>query len=272
MSIVLGEFMNYNFKLGIIGAGNMAKAIVTGIVDSGVLPASAIVACDPNTDIGVDGVVTLRDNAVLLAESEFILLSVKPQIYNLIATEIASKCKATHIISIMAGVSYERIKADFDDSINITRVMPNMPCKHKLGMTAIRINNELSNNEKDFVESIFLSSGEVCYLEEEMFHTITSVSGSGPAYVYMFIEGMINSGVKNGLSYEVAKQSVLKTFEGAVSMIRHEDSSITELIDAVCSKGGTTIEAVESFRNDDLYGIIDSAMTKCRTRSEELGK
>ena len=166
MSIVLGEFMNYNFKLGVIGAGNMAKAIVIGILDAGVLPASAIIACDPNTDIGVDGVVTLRDNAVVLAESEYILLSVKPQIYDKIASEIASNCKAKHVISIMAGVSYDKIKADFDDSINITRGMPNMPCKHKLGMTAIRINELLSTDEKDFVENVFLSSGEVCYLEE----------------------------------------------------------------------------------------------------------
>ncbi len=264
--------MNFNYNLGIIGAGNMAKAIVCGIVDAGVLPAAAIIASDPTTDINIDGVKTFRDNIAVLSECEYILLAVKPQIYKSIAADLSSKCKAKHVISIMAGITYDILKADFGESVNVTRVMPNTPCKYKQGMTAIKTNKSLPVDEKKFVEQVFSSVGDICYLEEEMFHTITCVSGSGPAYVYMFIEGMIKSGMNHGLSYDMSKQAVLKTFEGAVSMVKNEDEPITNLIDAVCSKGGTTIEAVQSFRADGLYDIIDSAMTKCRSRSEELGK
>ncbi len=272
MSIVLGEFMNYNFKLGVIGAGNMAKAIVSGIVEGGILSSSEIITSARTSNIDVSGVETVRDNSIVLSNSEYLVLAVKPQVYKEIAKFLASTCNAKHIISIMAGVTREMIASDFGDDVSISRVMPNTPCKHKLGMTAIMINNDLPGSERLFVESIFNAIGDTCYIEEDMFHTAICVSGSGTAYVYMFIEGMIKGAMANGYSYDMAKASVLKTFEGAVSMARLEQSSITDLIGAVCSKGGTTIQAVESFKSDNLYGIIDSAMTKCKNRSEELCK
>ena len=246
--------MNYNYKLGIIGAGNMAKAIANGIVDSKLIDKSKIIATDPFADLGIDGIVTHKDNTLVLNDCEYILLAVKPQIYNEIAKEIGNNCKAKHIISIMAGITYDGIKKYFPNA-NVTRVMPNTPCKLKKGMTAIRKNDNIPQEEKDFVKSIFDSIGKTIYLEEELFHAVTAVSGSGPAYVYMF-----------------AKTCVLQTFAGSIGMVESENTPICDLINAVCSKGGTTIQAVESFRQDNLYEIIDSAMVKCRNRSEELGK
>ncbi len=263
--------MEYNYKLGVIGAGNMAKAIVNGIVDSKLISTDKIIATDPFADLGIDGVKTLKENVKILNECEYVLLAVKPQIFNQIAEEIGSECKAKHIISIMAGITYDAIKKYFANA-NVTRVMPNTPCKLKKGMTAIRKNDAIPACEKEFVQSIFDSIGKTIYLEEELFHAVTAVSGSGPAYVYMFIEGMIESGVKMGMTYEDAKCCVLQTFAGSVGMVEVASEPIGQLIDAVCSKGGTTIQAVESFRQDKLYDIIDSAMTKCKNRSEELGK
>lgn len=263
--------MNFNYKLGIIGAGNMAKAIANGVVDSKLVAKEQIIATDPFADLGINGVVTFKENDKVLTECEYILLAVKPQIFKSIAEELAAKCKAKHIISIMAGITYDCIKGYFT-SCNVTRVMPNTPCKLKKGMTAIRINNQICEEEKLFVQSIFESIGKVVYLDEELFHTVTAVSGSGPAYVYMFIEGMINSGVKHGMSYEQAKLCTLQTFRGAVEMVETSEEPIEKLIEMVCSKGGTTIQAVDSFKQDNLYEIIDSAMTKCKNRSEELGK
>lgn len=263
--------MEYNYKLGIIGAGNMAKAIANGIVDGKIIDKSKIIATDPFADLGIDGIVTHKDNSKVLTECENILLAVKPQIFGQIAEELGKNCKAKHIISIMAGITYDGIKKYFQNS-NVTRVMPNTPCKLKLGMTAIRKNDEIPEDEKQFVKSIFDSIGKTIYLEEDLFHAVTAVSGSGPAYVYMFIEGMIESGVKMGMSYEDAKLCVLQTFAGSIAMVEVSKEPISQLIEAVCSKGGTTIQAVDSFKNDNLYQIIDSAMTKCRNRSEELGK
>lgn len=264
--------MKNNYKLGVIGAGNMAKAIVNGIVDANILDKNDIIVSDPFGSIGIDGIETIKDNDIVLEGSEYILLAIKPQVFREISSSLKEKCKAKHIISIMAGITYDMLVSVFGENINITRVMPNTPCKLKQGMTAIRENDNIPKEEKRFVERIFLSIGDIVYLDESLFHTITCVSGSGPAYVYMFIEAMIDSGVENGLTYSQAKKAVLKTFEGAVAMVRYEDKSISELIDAVCSKGGTTIEAVNSFREDNLYEIVDKAMTKCKNRSEELGK
>lgn len=263
--------MKYNYKLGIIGAGNMAKAIANGIVDSKLIEVDKIIATDPFADLGINGVVTYKENEKILTECEYILLAVKPQIFSQIAEEIGKKCKAKHIISIMAGITYNGIKKYFENA-NVTRVMPNTPCKLKLGMTAIRKNDDIPVDEKEFVKSIFDSIGKTIYLEEELFHAVTAVSGSGPAYVYMFIEGMINSGVAMGMSYEDSKLCVLQTFAGSIGMLENATESISKLIDAVCSKGGTTIQAVDSFKQDNLYEIIDKAMIKCRNRSEELGK
>lgn len=263
--------MKFNYKLGIIGAGNMAKAIANGVVDGKIIENSQIIATDPFADLGIDGIKTFKENDKVLTECEYVLLAVKPQIFKEIAKDLAVKCKAKHIISIMAGITYDCIKGYFTNC-NVTRVMPNTPCKLKKGMTAIRKNEQIDKEEKAFVQSIFESIGEVVYLEEELFHTVTAVSGSGPAYVYMFIEGMINSGVKNGMSYEQAKLCVLQTFEGAVGMVKTSSEPIEKLIEMVCSKGGTTIQAVDSFKEDNLYDIIDKAMTKCKNRSEELGK
>lgn len=263
--------MSYKYKLGIIGAGNMAKAIVNGIVDSKLIAVNKIIAADPFADLGIDGVITYKNNEKILNECEYVLLAVKPQIFNQIAGEIGAKCKAKHIISIMAGITYDGIKKYFKNA-NVTRVMPNTPCKLKKGMTAIRKNDEIPVCEKEFVKGIFDSIGKTIYLEEELFHAVTAVSGSGPAYVYMFIEGMIESGVKMGMSYEDAKTCVLQTFDGSIGMVNVASEPISDLINAVCSKGGTTIQAVDSFKADNLYNIIDSAMVKCRNRSEELGK
>lgn len=263
--------MKFNYKLGIIGAGNMAKAIANGVVDSKLLGANEIIATDPYADLGIEGVVTYKENDLVLQECEYILLAVKPQIFKSIADELAEKCRAKHIISIMAGIPYDTIKSYFKNA-NVTRVMPNMACKLKKGMIAIRENNNIPKEEKDFVQSVFDSTGKTIYLQEDLFHAVTAVSGSGSAYVYMFIEGMINSGVKMGLTYEQAKTCVLQTFDGAVSMVENSDDEICNLIDAVCSKGGTTIQAVDSFKQDNLYEIIDKAMTKCKNRSEELAK
>ncbi|MDE6565808.1 MAG: pyrroline-5-carboxylate reductase, partial [Clostridia bacterium] len=170
-----------------------------------------------------------------------------------------------------AGITYNGIKKYFPNA-NVTRVMPNTPCKLKKGMTAIRKNDSIPQEEKEFVKSIFDSIGKTIYLEEDLFHAVTAVSGSGPAYVYMFIEGMIESGIKMGMSPEDAKTCVLQTFAGSIGMVETETAPISDLINAVCSKGGTTIQAVDSFKQDNLYEIIDSAMIKCRNRSEELGK
>lgn len=263
--------MKFDYKIGVIGAGNMAKAIVNGIVKKGIVEAGDIIVSDPIADISVQGVKTIKDNIELLNKSEYVILAIKPQVYKTIKNEIDNNIKAHYLISIMAGIPLNILKDSLPDNVKTFRGMPNTPCMLGKGVVVLA-ENEYGEKENKFISEIFGSTGEVIFMNEEKFHTVTSVSGSGPAYIYMFIEGMIKSGMEQGLDYNTAKKMVLATFNGALGMVSETETPIEELIAAVCSKGGTTIEAVNSFKEDGLYGIIDKAMQKCRNRSEELSK
>lgn len=262
--------MQYRYKLGVIGAGNMAKAIVSGAVKSGIFKPEEIAVSDPSADIGVKGVVNINNNCLLVKESQYVLFAIKPQIFKTIANDFA-ECKAEAAISIMAGLTVQTIAAMLPSGVNVVRVMPNTPCMVGCGMSCIaECDDAVSLN---VVKEIFASIGEVCVLSESLFDAVTSVSGSGPAYVYLFIDGMIKSGVKSGLAYDDARKMAFATVRGAAEMVAANASkSLDELTEAVCSKGGTTIEAVKKFRDGGLENLIDTAMTACKERSAELGK
>ena len=159
-------------------------------------------------------------------------------------------------------------------NVKVARVMPNLPCSINFGMAAL----DLSDFEDDvddcaFVQEIFNSVGNTLIVPEEKLNAVTGISGSGPAYVYMFIDGLIRAGIKQGLSEDEAKTLAVNTVVGGAEMVVHtEDKTIDEMIAAVCSKGGTTIQAVESFRKDDMDGMIDRAVSACVKRAEELSE
>lgn len=167
----------------------------------------------------------------------------------------------------MAGVSTSAIKAMLGN-VSVTRIMPNTPCLVGEGMCAVDA-TDFDEEGKKLVFSIFNSLGKVIELPERLFHAVTAVSGSGPAYVYMFIDGMIKGGIDAGLDAETAKLLTLQTFRGAAAMAEASDD-IDTLIKNVCSPGGTTIEAVNHYKDTKLEEIIAEGMEKCKNRSEEL--
>ena len=124
-----------------------------------------------------------------------------------------------------------------------------------------------------FIHSVFDNVGNVLDVAEDKLNAVTGISGSGPAYVYMFIDGLVRAGMRQGLTEDEAKTLAVNTVAGGAEMVAHaEDKTLDELISAVCSKGGTTIQAVDSFRREDLYGIIDRAVAACVRRAEELSE
>ena len=142
-----------------------------------------------------------------------------------------------------------------------------------VGKGAIAVDTSLLNDaQRKFVFDVLSSTGKVVELSDSKMDAVTAVSGSGPAYIYLFMQGMIEEGIRLGLTYEQAKILTTATFEGAARLYQTSDRELDSLIDSVCSKGGTTIQAVESFRQDDLLKIISRAMKKCYDRSVELGK
>jgi len=261
---------NNKYTLGVIGAGNMAYAIVCGILKSGILRAEDVIISDVNTDrldlFKSKGITTTSDNTLLAASCNNLLFAIKPQISNTVFEEIKSVIDADTVISIMAGVSLATLKNALGLR-NYARIMPNTPALVGNGMSAVAFDGDFRS---DFVLDVFRSIGKVVELDETLFDAVTSLSGSGPAYVYTFIKALIDGGVNGGLDYDTAKTLALQTVTGSVKMIENSDKPITELIDAVCSKGGTTIQAVNSFKEDGLEDAVKRGMEKCRLRSIEL--
>lgn len=266
--------MEFNFKLGIIGYGNMSSAILNGIFKSNLLSKSEILIYDIDNckkkELAQNHFCVAETNVEIIKKCEYVLLAVKPQFSDSIFEEVKNFVNDNIFISIMAGVQISTIQKKLGKNVKVARCMPNTPCKIGLGMCAVDT-SMLSESEEEFVLRLFKSTGESIKVDESALHAVTSISGSGPAYVYYFINAMIESGVKNGLTYEQSKTLTIQTFLGASEMVRQSDEKISDLISAVCSKGGTTIQAVDYFRSVELEKYIEEGIDRCYMRSVELG-
>ena len=274
MRIEPTEGIKVKFKLGIIGAGVMGQAILKSIAEKKLLAPSNISVFD----LSKEKTETLKENGFsvcssakeLVAESEYILIAVKPQHFDSLAEEIKLSEKNT-VISIMAGIKTSTLSAKLGKTIGIARVMPNTPCQIGKGVCAVVYKN-LNEEKQSFVKQLLSCCGEVVDVEEQYFDAVTSVSGSGPAYVYMFIDGMIKGGIDGGLSYEQSKKLAVNTVIGAALLSLSSDDLPEILTEKVCSKGGTTIEAVKVYREKGLETLIREGISACRKRSEEMSK
>ncbi|MDE6472473.1 MAG: pyrroline-5-carboxylate reductase [Clostridia bacterium] len=261
--------MNYKYKLGFIGCGNMAKAIINGLLDSHLLKAEDMYVSTPNINQPYRGITFTNNNHDIMSLCEYVVLAIKPQIFKEISESFTNNnCKC--VISIMAGVNSDTI-AKVCNCHQVVRIMPNTPCSIGEGVSAITsFNADAESN--DFVESIFKTISKVVRVEEKYFDAVTSISGSGPAYVYYFIKAMIDGGIKGGLSFEQSKELTIATMIGASKMVANSSEDLDVLIQKVCSKGGTTIQAIDTFREKSVDKTIIEGIDKCRKRSEELSK
>lgn len=265
--------MEKKFKIGVIGGGYMAFSIVKGAIESNSIDKSAFVVNDINeeslkkfSDLGV----SVTDDAMFLSNnSEFVLFSVKPQNFSQVANLIRY-CSCKKFISIMAGVKKSTIKNYFTEA-KVARCMPNAPCAVGSGAVGIDLLDFPSELDKSFIINIFSSFSNVVELSEDKLNVVTGISGSSPAYFYLFAKGLIESGIKNGLSEEQSKNLVINTLIGSGKMLKNNtDKTIDELIDSVCSKGGTTIEAIKIYNEMGLNDITKKAVDACIRRATEL--
>ena len=265
--------MKKKFKFGVIGAGFMSTAIIKGVIGSNLLKEKEIIVSDINQNslktISNLGVNTTMDNKYLADNCEFLMFAIKPQNAPEVLCDIKN-CNCDKFISIMAGVKKAKIKSYFPNSC-VARCMPNTPCA--IGSGAVGIDLSDFNNEKDimFVKTLFSSLANVVILQENELNAVTGISGSSPAYFYLFLKGIIDAGVKHGLRLEDSKLLATSTMIGAGKMVlENPDKSLDDLITAVCSKGGTTIEAINIFNEQNLNSITESAINACVKRSMEL--
>lgn len=265
--------MKKKFKLGVIGGGFMAQAIISGVIKSKTLNKKQIAISDVNETIiqkfTKNGIMAISSNEYILQNCEFVLFAVKPQSLNEVI-KLQNNFNNLKLISIMAGIKKDRLKELFPNSL-VARAMPNTPCSLGLGAVGLDLSDYAENNDRIFIENIFNSLAKVVVVPEEKLNAVTGISGSSPAYFYLFIKALVDVGVKNGLTYDEAKVLATATMKGSAEMIfANTDKSLDELINAVCSKGGTTIQAVNCFNENKLDSIVNDAVSACIKRAGEL--
>ena len=270
--------MKKRYKLGVIGCGFMANAIIKGVVLSDFLSARKIIVSDPDRDKlndinGELGVDTTADNRRVVEDSEYVLFAVKPQSFDDVA-RVISDVRVEKVISIMAGVKKAYIKNALGVGlIKVARCMPNLPCSIGSGAMGVDMSDYNKNpDDTQFVSMLFSCLGTVLSLPEEKLDAVTGISGSGPAYVFMFIDSLIDAGVKQGLTRDEARTLAVQTVLGGAEMVQNSDKPLSELIMNVCSKGGTTIEAVKVLEENNFRDIVGKAVDACVKRSGELSR
>ncbi len=269
------------YSLGIIGCGNMAKAILRALVSETVvylmkqngIRISLSVSDTDNEkfdDIDCRRITTYTDNSELVAASDIVLLAVKPQAAQTALDGIDFGDKI--VMSIMAGVNLKRLKSMISGAVNkFVRVMPNLNARYGCSVNAYCCDG-LSEEEEEVVLNILGAFGRAYKVDECFMNSVTGISGSGPAFCFMFIDAFIQKAVSCGFGREVSKELVLDTLYGCLENVRNYDGDISELVDSVCSKGGTTIEGVNYLKKADFENAVKQAITKSEKRSEELEK
>ena len=265
-------------KLGFIGAGNMASAIMQGAVSKGFLSEEDIliydidlVQCEKKRAI-YPKVQVAQNNAALVQEADVVILAVKPVYYEPVLQEIRPYVNGKRIISIAAGWTYAMLTDILDGTsgAQVLRVSPNTPASVGEGFTAFCEETNFDVAALRWAHGLFETLGDTCTAPERLFNAIIAVSGSSPAYVYMFIEAMADGAVKLGLpralSYRAAAQAVL----GAAKMVQVTGEHPGKLKDDVCSPGGTTIEAVYQLERGGMRAAVISAMEACVEKCVKL--
>lgn len=263
-------------KIGFIGAGNMANAIIDGVINAKYIANENIYLNTRTMEKAYKirdkhNIKIVEDKVSLVDNVEVIILAVKPNQYENVIKQIRNcNIKNKIFVSIAAGISIEQIERMFNKEVKIVRCMPNTPVGVGEGMTAICANNLVTNEELVYIVDLFNTVGKAEIIEEKLMDAVVAVSGSSPAYVYMMIEAMADAAVLEGMprdkAYIFASQAVL----GSAKMVLESGMHPGKLKDNVCSPGGTTIEAVKVLENKGFRSSIIDAMVSCAEKSKNM--
>ena len=258
-----------------IGAGNMASAIAGGIIKSQFINPENIYLYDKNVEqYNKFDPYCNHSNDLHSAfnGASFVFLSVKPQNIKDVLKEISSyEYKEKIFISICAGITIESIEKMLPNA-QIIRTMPNAPLQIGQGVTALCKNNLVKNEDFEFVKSIFSSSGYVTEISEADINSLTAITSSSPAYIYLFVKGMLEGAKQLNFNYDDTLKMICATLIGSANMILSSDKSVDDLITMVKSPKGTTEQALNVFDEHNFVDIISQAMKACTKRAEELSK
>lgn len=263
-------------KLGFIGTGNMASAIMGGIIKNQIIPANEIIGADvsaPGRERIKEqfGIHVTDSNKEVVEKADVIILSVKPQFYESVIHEIRTSVKEEQIIiTIAPGKTLAWLTEQFGKAVKIVRTMPNTPAMVGAGMTAACPNEHMTEEETAYILTLLESFGRVEIIPEHLMDVVVSVSGSSPAYVFMLIEAMADAAVSGGMPRAQAYQFAAQAVMGSAQMVLDTAKHPGELKDMVCSPAGTTIEAVRTLEERGFRSAIFEAMKTCEEISKKL--
>lgn len=263
--------------IGFIGGGNMAEALIQGLLATGMPPERISVAepAESRKSFLVDryNVAATADNMVVAENCGVVVLAIKPQLAATVLAQLcAAICSETLIISIMAGVSCATIEDALKGAVRVIRVMPNTPALVMAGASALCRGSNASEDDLTLAEAIFAQVGTTCRVDEKLLDAVTGLSGSGPAYVLTFLEALADGGVKNGLPRETALKLAAQTMLGTSRLYLETGEHPALLRDKVTSPGGTTIAGLHALEKGSFRGVVINAVDAAVARSKELGK
>lgn len=264
------------YELGFIGAGNMAEAIIRAAISSDLVPAGGIIVADPSADrrkVAEElGTAVSEHNADVIAQAKQIVLAVKPQMFATVVPELRGlKIDEQILISIMAGLSTQRIAAAVGGQARVIRVMPNTPLMVGVGMAGVALGEHARQGDEQLAMDLFCAAGKAVVVGEDLIDVVTAVSGSGPAYVFYLAEAMVAAGEAMGLD-EQADLLVRQTILGAAQLLAASPDSAAELRRKVTSPGGTTEAAIHHMDTNDVRDHVFTAVHRAAERSRELGQ
>ncbi len=262
-----------DITIGFIGGGNMAFAIAAGLVAKKSVNISNVTICEisqSRREFLIANGFNVVDNINDLPDTDLTFLAVKPANAVQALNEYSSVDRKTTIISIVAGLTTGKLAQH--TCCDLIRIMPNTPTLVGKGMFAISDDFTANQDTVETVQNLLYKIGEVCIVPARLMDAVTAISGSGPAYVFMFIDAMINAGVRLGLTRDQSTQLTLQTILGSAEMVKSSERSPSDLKDMVCSPAGTTIEAVYALEKGGFNALIMEAIKKCEEKSKQLSE
>ncbi|OPY33045.1 MAG: pyrroline-5-carboxylate reductase [Methanomassiliicoccales archaeon PtaU1.Bin124] len=264
-------------KIGFVGAGNMAEAMMKGIISSGMARSEDVIASDMQPErrdfiAKTINVQVTGDNIEVVRSSDVVILAVKPHHVGPVLDELKPYLTSDHLlISIAAGVKISFMEQHLNWGVRVVRVMPNQPCLVGASASAFAMGKSARKEDKDTVQKIFESVGVAFCLDEKLLDAVTGLSGSGPAYIYMMIEAMADGGVLVGLPRDVAVALAAQTVLGSAKTVLETRRHPGELKDMVASPNGTTIMGIKALEDAGFRGAVIRAIEAGAKRSAELG-
>jgi pyrroline-5-carboxylate reductase len=260
--------------LGIVGGGQMAEALISGLLAKKAYSTSEILVSDPSAgrrDYLKDkfGIAVTESNQKV-SESTVLLFAVKPQVFPQIIQELGAVAREQLLLSILAGVSLQQLEAAFPDC-PVVRVMPNTPALIGQGISALSYGQHVTAEQQQTAQRIFKAVGTVVEVPESLMDAVTGLSGSGPGYVALLVEALMDGGVLVGLPRPLARSLVLETIKGSVALLQEQNLHPGELKDRVTSPGGTTIAGIAALEKAGVRSALIQAVEAATQRSKALG-